>query len=396
MIKYEMPNSWITYNYGDIASLLVEAKSAILALRTIPFQREWVEALQAIELKREIAGTSKIEGADFTEKELDEALQETPEQLFTRSQRQAHAAMKAYRWIATLPDDFPVNAELILEIHKNIVTGADDDHCAPGVIRNADENVIFGQPRHRGAGGGKECAAAFKALANAIKGEYREHDMIIQAIAAHYHFAAMHPFLDGNGRTARALEALMLQNAGLRDTCFIAMSNYYYDEKLAYLKSLAESRKLGHDLTPFLQLGLTGIAIQSKRLLKEIQVHVQKTLYINLMYDLFNRLETKRKRVIVERQVKILKVLLKREEVLLSEIFDQLLYNYKDLKNPIKAFIRDVNGLIGLKTIFAEKTQKDVWLMKINLKWPTEITETEFFERIKKMPNVKGHISLSI
>ena len=59
---------------------------------------------------------------------------------------------------------------------------------------------------------------------------FRGHDILIQALAAHYHFAAMHPFLDGNGRTARALEALMLGGAGLRDTCFIAMSNYYYEE----------------------------------------------------------------------------------------------------------------------------------------------------------------------
>lgn len=50
----------------------------------------------------------------------------------------------------------------------------------------------------------------------------------------------MHPFLDGNGRTARAVEALMLQRAGLRDALFIAMSNYYYDEKTVYLAALAE------------------------------------------------------------------------------------------------------------------------------------------------------------
>jgi Fic family protein len=38
---------------------------------------------------------------------------------------------------------------------------------------------------------------------------------VIQALALRYHFAAMHSFMDGNGRTARALEALMLQRVGL-------------------------------------------------------------------------------------------------------------------------------------------------------------------------------------
>ena len=63
-----------------------------------------------------------------------------------------------------------------------------------------------------------------------------------RALALHYHFAAMHPFLDGNGRSARALEALMLQRTGLRDTLFIAISNYYYEEKAEYLSALAEVR----------------------------------------------------------------------------------------------------------------------------------------------------------
>ncbi len=75
----------------------------------------------------------------------------------------------------------------------------------------------------------------------------------------------MHPFLDGNGRTARALEALVLQRAGLRDTAFIAMSNYYYEEKAAYLDVLAEVRSQNHDLTPFINFGLKGIALQCDR-----------------------------------------------------------------------------------------------------------------------------------
>jgi Fic family protein len=48
----------------------------------------------------------------------------------------------------------------------------------------------------------------------------------------------MHPFLDGNGRTARALEAFILQKVGLKDSLFIAMSNYYYEEKNEYLKDV--------------------------------------------------------------------------------------------------------------------------------------------------------------
>lgn len=78
---------------------------------------------------------------------------------------------------------------------------------------------------------------------SAVRTVYNKHDPLIQALALHYHFAAMHPFMDGNGRTARALEALVLQRAGLTDKAFIAMSNYYYDEKNAYVSSLSEVRR---------------------------------------------------------------------------------------------------------------------------------------------------------
>src|SRR3972149_5246803 len=102
MIRYETPKRWITYDLNAAARQLVEAKSAILAFRTIPYQKAWVESLQHMELKREVAGTSKIEGADFGEGELDVAMKEAPEQLLTRSQRQAQDAVQTYRWVGKL------------------------------------------------------------------------------------------------------------------------------------------------------------------------------------------------------------------------------------------------------------------------------------------------------
>ena len=385
MIKYKLPDNWIKYNPQDIHLNLVEAESAIRAFKAIPYQRSWVEDLQNMELKREVAGTSRIEGADFTDRELDEALKETPEKLFTRSQRQAHAAAQTYRWIAQIPDDRPVDGELIREIHRHIVTGADDDHCEPGVLRKADQNVNFGQPRHRGAEGGQECLVSFQGFIDALKREYLNHLPIIRALAAHYHLAAMHSFLDGNGRIARALEALMLQRAGLRDTCFISMSNYYYDEKIDYLKALSESRSVDHDITPFLNFALKGITLQVNRLLGEIRVNVQKALFRNTMYHLFGRLETPRKRVIAERQLKILKLLLETDKQEIRILFRNVVNLYQGLKNPLKAFVRDLNGLYILKAV----NVTDNGLIIIRLEWPTEITESDFLEQLKKLPQAK-------
>ena len=386
-----MPKNWIQFdrNSAALTAAYVEAKAAILSLQTVPHQRRWVEALQDVELKREVAGTSRIEGAEFTEQELDLAFRETPDQLITRSQRQAHAVVQTYRWLAALPQDQPITADLIFHIHRTIVTGADDDHCPPGQLRKDNQNVNFGMPRHRGAEGGAECATAFQQFSDAIQREYQDKDPIIQALAAHYHLAAMHPFLDGNGRTARALEALMLQRAGLRDTCFIAMSNYYYDEKNAYLAALAEVRQSGHDLTPFLIFGLKGIALQSKRVLAEIQRHISKVLYRDLMYELFNRLKTKRKRVIAERQLEILKILLEVDSMAFDRLKKITENTYNKLKNPWGGLVRDLFNLKELDAITIKQIGEGRIEIAVNPEWPARLTETDFFAKMKQYPKAK-------
>ena len=116
MIRYELPRRWILYDAAAVMAALVEAKSAVQALTTLPYQKSWVEALQELQLKREVAGTSRIEGAEFTERELEEAVRPnvSPEELHTRSQRQANAAMKAYRWIGRFPQTGPSTTILFL------------------------------------------------------------------------------------------------------------------------------------------------------------------------------------------------------------------------------------------------------------------------------------------
>jgi hypothetical protein len=102
IVPYSPPARWINYDATAIVQNFVNAKAAILSLRATPYQRDWVEQMQQFQLKMEIAGTSRIEGADFTDRELEVALDKTSSarDLFTRSQRQARAAAETYRWIA--------------------------------------------------------------------------------------------------------------------------------------------------------------------------------------------------------------------------------------------------------------------------------------------------------
>jgi hypothetical protein len=213
-------------------------------------------------------------------------------------------------------------------------------------------------------------------------------------MALHYHFAAMHPFLDGNGRTARALEALLLQRAGLRDAAFVAMSNYYYEEKNSYLTVLAEVRALNHDLTPFIRFALRGIVQQCGRLLQDIKKNTQKAMFRNMMYDLFGRLRSPKKRVIAERQISILKLLLEIDSLELVDLLRQSLHLYQGLKNPERAHRRDVWELLHLEAVRIKQNERTPVLVEINLDWPSQMTETDFMERIKRLPKARTHTFL--
>jgi len=389
-VSYSLPKRWISYRLEAILTPLLEAKAAVLSLTSVPYQRSWVESLQQIQLKREVAGTSRIEGAELTESELEAALTESADQLQTRSQRQARAAIETYRWIGALPDDRPIDGALIREIHRRMVSGADDDHCPPGQLRQDGQNVTFGSPSHRGADGGEETERAVLELARSIEREYQDHDPLVRALAAHYHLAAIHPFLDGNGRTARALEALLLQRADLRNVLVIAMSNYYYDEKVAYLRTLALVRAADHDLTEFLVFALKGIALQCRRLFAEIRTHLAKAVYRNLMHELFGRLQTPKKRVIAKRQLAILDQLLTAGELDLNTLKDRLHATYGTLKIPTTALIRDLNALLHLGAIQIV-SGKD-WQSRIaaRLDWPSEMSEKAFLQKLRTLPRAKS------
>ena len=290
--RYSVPRRWLRYDGAAIASLLVEAKTAAGVLNRLPYLPQWIEQAHEEQLRLEAVGTSRIEGAEFTQREQEEALapDASARTGLTHSQRQLRAANATYRWLREQPANRPVTADLILGIHRRIVTGCDDDHCEPGALRRAGANVTFGRPVCRGAEGGPELVGAFGVLGQAIAGEFRGHDRIIQAMAAHYHIGAMHPFDDGNGRTARALEAFMLRQAGVNDMVMVSLSNYYYEHRQEYLAALYDSRQSGHDLTPFLTFALPAITERCNALADEIVTHNKRLLYREFAHSLFGLL----------------------------------------------------------------------------------------------------------
>ena len=388
--QFHVPQQWVRYNLSEVDMPLVEAKTSAGVLNRLPYLHNWIEQVHEEQLRLEAVGTTRIEGAQFSVRQQEEVLSSdtAPASSLTHSQRQLRAANDTYRWLRSVEPSRLINTDFVLDIHRRIVTGCDDDRCEPGKLRRDGDNVTFGNPVCRGAIGGPELSNAFNGLIQAISGEFRNHDPIIQALAAHYHLGAMHPFGDGNGRTARALEAFMMRRAGVSDMVMVSLSNYYYEYQEEYRAALYESRARGHDLTPFLKFALPAVVNRCDALADEISTQIKRILYRQIANSLFGRLRSPRRRVLVERQFQIVEMLLNDGAIHLSEIVGKVIGYYQGLKFPVRAMERDLAGLLVLNALKINGLYIDV-----NLNWPQQFSESELLERYENMPSVapSGH-----
>ncbi len=87
--------------------------------------------------------------------------------------------------------------------------------------------------------------------------EFRAALVVVKAVVAHLYFVWIHPFGDGNGRTARLLELQILLAAGFPTPTAQLLSNHYNQTRSEYYRQLQAASRTG-DPVPFLTYALRG------------------------------------------------------------------------------------------------------------------------------------------
>jgi Fic family protein len=82
----------------------------------------------------------------------------------------------------------------------------------------------------------------------------------LRVVIAHVYIAWIHPFGDGNGRTARLVEFGILTDAGVPSVSAHLLSNHYNATRNAYYRQLDRASKSGGDLSGFLTYAVEGFA----------------------------------------------------------------------------------------------------------------------------------------
>ena len=137
-----------------------------------------------------------------------------------------------------------------------------------GVLRHekvkfrADDGVCIGNPVTKAITYTPPVGAAFmrvklRNLEAFILGD-DDLDPLVRMAVAHYQFEAIHPFTDGNGRTGRILNILLLVRAGLLRIPVLYLSRHLIQHKAEYYRLLRGVTERG-EWEPWLIFLLTGV-----------------------------------------------------------------------------------------------------------------------------------------
>lgn len=177
-----------------------------------------------------------------------------------RAEQEVRNANNVMRYVASLlrgEPRHPITEDLIREIHRRTTEGIDYPNHEPGLYRNHAVNVGSYVPP-RDPAEIRRLMTEFVRVFN--EGPPQGWPPVIRAIAAHFYLISIHPFGDGNGRTARGLESFLLFQAGVNARGFYSLANYYYQQRPEYTAMLDHVRfNTDGNITPFIRFALVGL-----------------------------------------------------------------------------------------------------------------------------------------
>ena len=346
------------YNVEKLQQLWVEAFVLSQTVKDIPVLPHLAAGLEEELIKRSIFGTAAIEGNPLTEAAVAKIVGE-PENKDTikKAEIEIRNLKRMYNHfiLRQQEGELLLSEELIKEINLVLLFECGEKNVVPGNYRNYEVQVGDG-----GHGGVytppktlediRTLMAAFIQWINAP--EIMAFGPFIRAALAHYYLGRIHPFGDGNGRTSRAVEAMILRASGMKHVPLM-LSNYYYRNVDDYFWAFSLAGKTeGNDLTPFIEYFLKGMKSSCEDLRDKMFWLIRKFS----LRDYFRWLLQKRD--ISQRQFDLLMLLLDTsEKITLRDLYDKDRFASLYRKVSERTARRDLDHLKdGGFLLFAEGT----------------------------------------
>jgi Fic family protein len=203
--------------------------------------RRWEGALRRTNLARAIRGSNSIEGYDV---ELDDAAAALDDEEPLSADQRTFAEIRGYRQalgyvLATTSDaHFRVDVSTLRSMHFMMLSH--DLSKSPGTYRTGPIYVhddATGETVYEGADSA-DVADLMAELTSAVTRDSAV-DPLIRGAMAHLNLVMIHPFRDGNGRMARALQTLVLSRCGVAEPAFSSIEEWLGSNTEDYYRVLA-------------------------------------------------------------------------------------------------------------------------------------------------------------
>jgi Fic family protein len=226
-----------------ISSAIATALMAIEADRQIIMELPiTVELLAGLRYSAQLAAThysTQIEGNRLTQAQVEHVLAGAHFPGRDRDEVEVRNYYKALEYVESLASqNAPAAEETVQRIHALVMTGKpslDPYRDGQNVTRESASGAIVYLPPEA-----HDVPGLMTDLFEWVTGQLdlRELPAPIIAAVTHYQYATIHPYYDGNGRTARLLATLVLHRAGYGLKGIYSLDQHYARDLAAYYKAL--------------------------------------------------------------------------------------------------------------------------------------------------------------
>ncbi|MBI3377683.1 MAG: Fic family protein [Nitrospirae bacterium] len=320
---------------------IVGALTQIAAARELvlnsPFIPKWEVSLRRDAIIRSAHSSTAIEGNRLSLEQVSDLAQGREIMATRKDKQEVLNYLKVLQAIDKLTDGKKITEKDILKIHKMVTRDTLENPSDCGVYRsryvivgNRLTGEVFFRPPSN-----EDVPKLMKALIMWLNfSEAQVLDPVIEAGISHYEFVRIHPFIDGNGRTARVLATLILYLRGFDAKQFFCLDDYYDSDRPSYYRALQSVNQKTLDLTAWLEYFVEGV---------KVSIAAVKESVVRLSSERLRKAK-KGQIALTERQMKIVERIIRDKKITIGDVA-------KEFEISRQAALKEMNKLVGLKVV---------------------------------------------
>lgn len=364
-MKYAKTHPWINFSkelnitskYSPLWHLLGQVASKLNHLKQTPVAPNVHEELNKIYLIKGVLATTAIEGNTLTEDQVEDIVEKRstlPPSIQYQGQ-EIQNILDACNDIILHLNDYELTPELISRFNAQVLCGLElEEGIVAGEIRHYSVSVA----NYRGAPA-EDCPHLMRMLCDWLSSEMfspppslpiQTELNVIRAVLAHLYFVWIHPFGDGNGRTARLLELFLLLKAGFPIAAAHLLSNHYNNTRHEYYRNLARLTRPSPSgalppLDSFLTYAAEGLRDGLQNQLGHILSYQIESTWRNMVHE---SLRTSTPNKTARRRRELLLSMKPNRYISRIEDLSTALYHQFYRNSTSRILIRDLNHLAAL------------------------------------------------